>query len=236
MNKMHVIEFIPAYVLGILPEDEREGVSKHLERCLSCQAEFHSYQSVVDHLPHTVPQRNPPQRLRAAILQQAAAEEVNTRLTRRSWWTWLSRPLNPLVGLVGLLLIVALAGLNIFQLQQAQTPPATAVPANFHLVKMTSPQGTGPTGILVISDDGNYGTLVVDGLTPLDVKQQYQLWLVKDGKRTSGGVFSVEDSGYGMLEIDSPQPLISYQSFGITVEPSGGSPGPTGQKVLGGNL
>lgn len=239
MNTMHVIEFIPAYVLGILPDDEREGVSKHLERCLSCQVELHAYQSVVDHLPQTVSQHNPPQRLRAAILQKAAAQEISAQPARPSWWAWLSRPLNPLVGLVGLLVIVALAGLNILQMQQAQHPAvssATAVPTNFHLVKLAPPQGTGPTGMLVISDDGNFGTLVVDGLTVLNSNQQYQLWLVKDGKRTSGGVFSVEASGYGMMQVDSPQPLNTYQSFGITVEPFGGSPGPTGQKVLGGNL
>jgi len=239
MNMMHVIEFIPAYVLDILPEDERAGVASHIERCLSCQAELRAYRVVMDHLPRTVPQRSPPQRLRAAILQKAAEQEIRAQPIRVSGWAWLTRPLNPLVGLVGLLLIVALAGLNLVQLQQAQqaaVPVATAVPRDFHLVSLASPQGSGPTGMLVISGDGEYGTLVVDGLTPLNTNQQYQLWLIKDGKRTSGGVFSVESTGYGMIEIESPQPLISYQSFGITIEPFGGSPGPTGQKVLGGNL
>ena len=60
--------------------------------------------------------------------------------------------------------------------------------------------------------------------------------LVKDGKRSSGGVFSVQDNGYGVLKIDSPLPLIEYQTFGVTIEPFGGSPGPTGKKVLGGSL
>ncbi|RJQ80137.1 MAG: anti-sigma factor [Desulfobacteraceae bacterium] len=32
----------------------------------------------------------------------------------------------------------------------------------------------------------------------------------------------------------SPRPLNSYRTFGITIEPRGGSPGPTGSKVLGG--
>ena len=92
------------------------------------------------------------------------------------------------------------------------------------------------SGKIVISRDGRYGTLVVDQLPELDKSQQYQLWLIQDGNRTSGGVFSVSDHGYGSLEIWSPQPLGSYGSFGITIEPSGGSPGPTGDKVLGGDL
>jgi anti-sigma-K factor RskA len=32
------------------------------------------------------------------------------------------------------------------------------------------------------------------------------------------------------------EPLLKFQAFGITVEPTGGSPGPTGEKVMGGEL
>jgi anti-sigma-K factor RskA len=103
---------------------------------------------------------------------------------------------------------------------------------------MTSPDANNKiaTGILVINQEGTLGTLVVNGLTKLDPSQQYQIWLIKDGIRTSGGVFSVFGSGYGYLYIRSPEPLGSYTSFGVTIEPKGGSPGPTGDKVLGGNL
>jgi hypothetical protein len=49
-------------------------------------------------------------------------------------------------------------------------------------------------------------------------------------------VFSVTPQGYGCLLILSPLPLGSYQRLGITEEPAGGSPGPTGRRVLGGSL
>jgi anti-sigma-K factor RskA len=91
-------------------------------------------------------------------------------------------------------------------------------------------------GTLVISEDGEYGTLVVDGLPALDPDHQYQLWLIRDEQQTSGGVFSVNPEGYGALWISSPEPLSSYPVFGITIEPEGGSPGPTGDKVLGSSL
>jgi anti-sigma-K factor RskA len=61
-------------------------------------------------------------------------------------------------------------------------------------------------------------------------------WLIENGQRTSGGVFSVSQEGYGSLRVSSPQPLSNYSAFGITVEPVGGSPGPTGNKVLGSPL
>jgi anti-sigma-K factor RskA len=92
------------------------------------------------------------------------------------------------------------------------------------------------TGKLLISMDGEYGTLVVDGLPPLDAGHQYQLWLIRDGQRTSGGLLTVNAHGYGVLEISAPEPLVRYPSLGVTIEPMGGSPGPTGEKVLGGDL
>jgi anti-sigma-K factor RskA len=91
-------------------------------------------------------------------------------------------------------------------------------------------------GVIVMSNDGNFGTLIVDGLPALDSARQYQLWLINEGKRTSGGVFSVMDNGYGVLIVNSSKPLSTYQNFGITIEPFGGSSGPTGDKVLGGKI
>ena len=236
MSSAHVTDHISAYALGILEETERAEIALHLESCPACREELRSYLAVVDHLPLAVPQRTPPKRLRAAILQAAAAQAEEPRKQRSGLLSWLARPLNPLVGLVGLILILILGAFNIYQWQQAATGPTTF--SEFRLVAMTPPQPTGQntSGVLVINQRGTLGTLVVDGLTKLDESQQYQLWLTKDGIRTSGGVFNVFGGGYGYLYIRSPEPLGSYTSFGVTIEPKGGSPAPTGDKVLGGNL
>jgi anti-sigma-K factor RskA len=98
-------------------------------------------------------------------------------------------------------------------------------------------QGTdfkpGASGMLVMSRDSEYGVLIVDGLPELIESEQYQLWLIKDGERISGGVFSVNEEGYGSMLVASSAPLSKFNAFGITDEPKGGSPGPTGAKVLG---
>jgi anti-sigma-K factor RskA len=75
--------------------------------------------------------------------------------------------------------------------------------------------------------------LVVDHLPPLDPAHQYQLWLIQDGQRTSGAVFSVNPEGYGSVWVSSPQPLANYSAFGVSIEPAGGSLAPTGARVLG---
>jgi anti-sigma-K factor RskA len=87
-------------------------------------------------------------------------------------------------------------------------------------------------GILYISLDGVNGTLVVDGLPVLAAGQQYQLWLNTEGVKDSGAVFSVNEAGYRGIELESPLPLESYETFGITVEPQGGSLAPSGARVL----
>ncbi len=239
MSPAHVTENIPAYVLGILEETERDEVTLHLESCPECKAELHAYQAVVDQLPMAVSERTPPRRLRAAILQSAAAQAEEKRKQVPGWRAWFARPLNPLAGLIGLVLILVLGAFNIVQWQQAQQAAVQPVASfsDFRLVAMNPLDSIGQTttGVLVINREGTLGTLVVDGLDKLDPSQQYQLWLIKDGNRTSGGVFSVFGSGYGYLYIRSPDPLGTYTSFGVTIEPKGGSPGPTGKKVLGGN-
>ncbi len=92
------------------------------------------------------------------------------------------------------------------------------------------------TGMIVVSVDGQHGALVVDRLPVLDEAHEYQLWLIRDGERDSGAVFSVDEDGYATKYVSSPEPLDGYTSFGITIEPAGGSPGPTGEKVLGGEF
>jgi len=92
------------------------------------------------------------------------------------------------------------------------------------------------TGFVLISADGDSGALIVDGLPPLGESQQYQLWLIRDGQRTSGAVFSTDEKSYGGTRIRAPGSLLEYTAVDITVEPSGGSSNPTGAEVLGGPL
>jgi anti-sigma-K factor RskA len=87
---------------------------------------------------------------------------------------------------------------------------------------------------VVMSGDGRAGTLITEWLPALPPDKEYQLWLTKDGQRTNGGTFWVDDKGYASLWVDTKEPLVDYKQFGVTIEPKGGSPGPTGKKVLGG--
>ncbi len=237
----HVIDLIPAYVLDCLDEDEFVRVSEHLAACVECQAELRSYQLMADQLVLAVPDAAPSPNLKHKLMKrvQPAHPTLSSQL-RISWWERLSvfmQRTSPAWGMISLLLIAVLAVSNLWLWGRFGRPADVTEPGVLRTITLTGTQAAPQaTALLVISVDGEHGTLVVDGLAPLSEEQQYQLWLIRDGQRISGGIFSVSEEGYGSLWISSPEPLSTYSAFGITVEPAGGSPGPTGDKVLGGTL
>ncbi|MEZ4657474.1 MAG: anti-sigma factor [Caldilineaceae bacterium] len=78
-----------------------------------------------------------------------------------------------------------------------------------------------------------YTVLVEAGDFPvLSPDMTYQLWLIRDGQRTSGGLFTVNPWGNGTLVMQLDEPLDQYDAIGITPEPAGGSSGPTAPPVV----
>jgi anti-sigma-K factor RskA len=234
----HLVGLLPAYALGCLDDEDRIRVAEHLSHCPACRAELLCYERVAGQLALAAPDAVPPHPLKAHIMVHAQPPRPAAAAQfRASWWQQLVngfRRAAPAWGLASLLLIVALAIANIWLWRQVGKPEQSGPVGNMEVVAMTgtdlAPQAS---GTLVVSGGGEYGTLVVDGLPPLDGEHQYQLWLIRGSQRFSGGVFSVNPEGYGSLSVSSPEPLSTYPAFGVTVEPAGGSPGPTGGKVLG---
>lgn len=74
------------------------------------------------------------------------------------------------------------------------------------------------------------------GLPALAEGQVYQVWLIRDGRRESGGLFHVNEEGEGIALIVSQRPLEEYEALGVTTEPARGSLSPTSPRVLGGKL
>jgi len=103
-------------------------------------------------------------------------------------------------------------------------------------------EGTGQApaafGRVYIDPDTSEGMLMVRNLPPLPSGRSYQLWVVgADGQRQSAGLLTWTDKGgNGYTLIQCPEQLARWKSFGVTEEPSTGSPGPTGPRLLGGTI
>ena len=106
------------------------------------------------------------------------------------------------------------------------------------LVSMLRPADAAAAGrgMMVTSSDGRDCLLAVLDMPALPGGEVYQVWLIKGDIKTSGGVFTVDSTGYGQMVIRPTDPMWEFDSIGITVEPAGGSSGPTGRQVLLGDL
>jgi anti-sigma-K factor RskA len=233
----HISDLLPAYALGVLDPDEIKLARAHLEECEHCRLELEAYHSVSEKLVLAVPAYHPPQGLREKIMQ--AVSESNSPAGSIFNWEKLKTSFQalPAVWVAMSLLVLVLAASNMFLWREVYMLRASAEDIRFITVVM---QGTEAaplaSGLVIINPSGQHGTLVVDGLPYLETNYEYQLWLIRDGTRANGGTFSVNEQGYASIRIYAHDPLISYPGFGITIEPTGGSSAPTGDRVLGGEL
>lgn len=234
-------ELIPAFALESLSAAEARQVEEHLAGCATCRAELAAYQEVAAQMALAVPQVAPSAELKqrlmsrlpqppAPVLAPNRAVTPETPRQERFWERWFRQ--TPALAWASLVLVVVLGVSNLLLYQRVQQVEK-ANPGQFQVVRLTSSQAKA-SGVLVMNDEGDQGTLVVDGLRVLDAAQQYQLWVIRNGQRQSGGVFSVSDEGYGSLVVHASESLMTADGFGVTIEPAGGSPAPTGERVLAG--
>ena len=230
------------FTFGTLSEAQTILVAGHIVECDNCRAQLEAYQSIVDVLALIGPEAAPSPDLEQRLMDQVHDSMAETPVepvaspapTPRpafwrlagSAWVWASTLL---------IVILSLTTLNLWR-QVNETPPVEPHD-QMQAIPLLSPNGASDaSGYLLVSGDGQRGAVVVDDLPPLSVDRQYQLWLNRDGQGTSGAVFSVDDEGYGLSWISAPDSIFSYTDAGVSIEPVGGSPGPTGDKVLGCSL
>jgi anti-sigma-K factor RskA len=233
----HVTDLLPGYVLEILTDDEARQVAGHLKGCQDCRAEYHRLQQVIDELPLALIQTAPPPRVKETLMSTIHARNPKTAPSSQpSWWQKLSAGLRKPLPSLGLALILVMAVSNLLLLRQVSISNPQANTSMRVIALANTKDSPQAVGTLIMDQHGHYGTLIVDQLPALDVGQQYQVWLNRDAERISAGLFSVNYDGYASLELLAPLPLIQYDTLGITIEPTGGSPEPTGARVLGGDL
>jgi hypothetical protein len=79
--------------------------------------------------------------------------------------------------------------------------------------------------------------LVLQGLPPLPQRQTYELWLIpRDGEPIPAGLIHVEERGATTVNIDMAGKSQEFAAVGVSIEPAGGRPQPTGPIVLLGTV
>jgi len=239
-----VRELLPAYALDGLALEDRWQVDQHLDACPDCRERLDGYRAVGHVLLTSVTPVEPPPGLRASLIASVASKAVEPQPhPRRGWPAW-----RGLAAGTALLLLVA----NVFLFYETRSLARQQEQLAAQLVEDQTTLGLAAypsTRTALVRGDGTYGTFLFEpdlpvsvlyawGLEPLTSGETYQAWLIEpDGDRVDGGIFQVEpETGFVRLLIRAPQVLSAYVGIGVTIEPNGGSPAPTGPRVLGADL
>lgn len=92
-------------------------------------------------------------------------------------------------------------------------------------------------GKIIWDPEKRTAILQVSNLPPAPSDKDYQLWIIKDKKPISAGVFAVSntESNYFKIEnlaVTNPKEI---GAFAVTLEPKGGVPQPTGEMYIAGS-
>jgi len=240
MDHNQIYELLPAYALGILDDEEASVVSEHLASCNKCSARFSAYQNTVELLSFGAPRVNPPAALKKKLMHKIQPKILmNDKIKRpakRSTWGAFWHKFSPVWAIASLAIISALTFSNLVQWQTTEKLQDETAQGMLILKMKGTTRAPNADGTLVIGHNRLRGVLVASDLPVPDGDYQYQLWLIKNGKPKDGGVFSVTENGYAVVEVASPVSLLNFQSFGVTLEPAGGSLSPKGQTFMVGYL
>ncbi|NGP89342.1 anti-sigma factor [Fodinibius halophilus] len=93
-------------------------------------------------------------------------------------------------------------------------------------------------GKIIWNAEKQQALLQVSNLPAVPQDKDYQLWLIKDNKPISAGVFAVNDKKDKFFKIEEMAKATeqSANAFAVTMEPKGGVPQPTGDMYLMGNV
>ncbi len=235
---------LPEFAMGVLDESERLAVAARLDDCPGCRAKLAAYQALTDDLARNVPRQRAPAALRATLVAAAKQDAGNSRQTEsplRRLRRWFGAPLlTPRL----MLALLALVGLGTGLLSRLVPAAPSSDPSVFaqHIAarganaRKLNPVGPGQAtnawGQIKFNPDDFVAALEVGDLPEVPTDKNFQLWLVDaNGKRDSGVVFAGSKDKRTLL-VTSPRPMKTYIRFGISLEPAGGSPGPTGPGVL----
>jgi anti-sigma-K factor RskA len=179
---MELHDLTAAYALDALDPDEAEAYERHLSQCEDCRMQLAELNETAAALAYGTVAPAPPPRLRAVILEQAAAERSNVvPLLRRRW------------VVRGLAVVAAAAACIVvgFAVSQRQSShPAQA------LSVMVLPNGT--------------ATMHVSGLPEAPSGKTYEAWIIPaKGAPRPAGLFSAGNTTVRLHGTVPPHAIIA---------------------------
>ena len=224
-----VWEMIPAYVLGAVPAEEMPLIRAHILSCDECMAEADRFADTTSALALSVDAAPLPagltERIMAAATGSTEAVGAPIEIKRRRFalrWS-----LVPTAAFLALVLAVVAVSVSLRDANEAIDRQERAIAAIIQGHRGIDMRGPDAVATLVPTDSGSL--FVASGLDDAPDDKTYQLWLIDGEVPTSAGTFDVED---GLVMFETSKTITGFTGAAVTIEPDGGSPGPTGVQVV----
>jgi Anti-sigma-K factor rskA len=254
-NELHTLTGV--YALDALdPGTELDRFERHLARCSSCTSEVRGFRETATGLGMAAVERPPPT-LRGSVMSAVArtrqlpatndhARHARTGPRRRPVPRGWPVPRLAIAGAaLSLAAAVVLAVLYVhtsnqlgqvrrqLTIAQAELQQITAVRTAVDARVITKPTAIGGTVTVVTSASRHQMVLTASRLPRLATGKVYQLWLIgltKVHPIRAEGVLSTHHGRAGPVLISG---VLAGDTFGITVEPKGGTAQPTVSPIVG---
>ncbi len=251
----HIEELLPFYALDALTEEERELVEAYLAKHPEARAQLDELSRGASTLAQGVSPVEPSPRTKDALMarivadqrrQPSVTKEPSRRVNRfESFFRTFSLAAAAVAIIWVIVLNIQVVRLRneIASLNSSLAAQSTSLNQIIEKLPQTNPSGAitvalkgtqaepNAQGQLIANPASQSAVLVVTGLPPLEAGRTYQVWLIA-GAPVSAGLLTVDANGQGVLIITSTESIGSFKSLGISVEPAGGSPQPTGDIVV----
>ena len=252
-SSVELEELAVAFALEALADDEIDTYRQHLEGCDLCRQLVGQFQTVANLLPDAMEPETASADLKARILTQAekdsegtvrASPEAIEELRGPRMPGWLAPIFRPVTPFRVALAIVAVAAVGVTLYRglgdgdrqvelKAQVLDSIAEGAPVSYLAGTEP-AMEASGILVNDPGQGRAFLLVNRLPKLPSDREYQVWRIKGDQPISAGTFKDDESEDQIIIVEGD--FADADAIGISIEPAGGSPTPTGLIVLLGNI
>jgi len=229
--------FLLEYVSGDGSEAERRAFERHLPGCPACRQETEELSEAWEVLSADMERMEPPKDLKKQVLDAAFAFEAPAAVPPRSR-RWLRYGAAAAASVV----VAALALWN-YELRASRTalplPLEEASSVSAARIEKLVPlsaasEGTRSYGVACVVDNGRDKQFVVYvfGAKPTEGEEAYQVWLLRDGERSSAGTFRVNEDGFGVLAMPIATEPPAFDAIGITLEPDDRGDRPRGERAF----
>lgn len=238
-------ELIPAYSLGALDPEDEALVGRHLDACPGCLEELEQYDQLGVAMLHAVPPQQPPAGLKEQVLANLPAERPlpeKPSLFARPNLGWVAVAMAAAVLILNVVLLFEIRAVRTQRAELQSLVDRTQVGLavlTYPTSQVVEVEGEGEVfGTFVFDPQREVAVLYAWGLEMLPADSTYQAWFTDAaGNRVNGGLFDAEGrGGFTIVPLWASEPVGSFDRLGVTVEPSGGSQGPSGPPVLTADL